>query len=259
MIAPRYRREITFAAIGALAGNAIVKLLHGQNGRAHDLALAATSLFLAPTLIRNCPWYGDVVTHFRTSKKEVWLTIDDGPDPHDTPENLEVLRRHQARATFFVIGRKVMKYPSLARAIVEAGHGLQNHTYSHPACCFWSASPRDAEKEIRLGSAAIHTVTRSQPSLFRAPAGLANPFVHNAAEKARLSIIGWSASGHDGIPHDPDLVLSRIMHRLRPGAIILLHEGPVAGIRPGTRTQTLDRLLVQLRLHGYRTVCPNIT
>lgn len=259
MISPRLRRQLTFAAIGALTGNAIVKLVRGNSGRAHDLALAATTLFLAPTLIRNCPWYGDVVTRFRTSKKEIWLTIDDGPDPHDTPEILEVLRRHQARATFFVIGRKVMKYPSLARAIIEAGHDLQNHTYSHPACCFWSASPRDAEKEICLGSAAIHTVTRTKPSLFRAPAGLANPFVHAAAEKAGLTVIGWSASGNDGIPHDPDIVLSHIMRRLRPGTIILLHEGPVAGMRPGTRAQTLDRLLSQLHLRGYRTVRPHLT
>lgn len=256
MITPHLRRQLTFAAMGALAGSALARIMRGNPGRAHDLALASSTLFLAPTLIRNCPWYGDVITRFPTNNKEVWLTIDDGPDPQNTPEILDVLQRHQARATFFVIGRKVMKYPDLARSVVEAGHDLQNHTYSHSACSFWSASPKVAGREILLGSAAIQTVTRTHPSLFRAPAGLANPFVHDAAEKAGLSLIGWTASGNDGIPHDPDRVLSRVLRRLRPGAIILLHEGPLIGMTPGTRARTLDRLLSQLDSRGYRTVRP---
>lgn len=256
MISPHLRREMTYAAAGALAGAAAGKILRGDFGRAHDFALALSTLLLAPALIRNCPWYGDVITRFRTTKNEVWLTIDDGPDPHDTPEILDVLLRHRARATFFVIGRKVMKYPALARAMVEAGHDLQNHTYSHSACCFWTASPQGAAREIALGSAAIHTVTRTQPTLFRAPAGLANPFVHAAAEKAGLTVTGWSADGRDGISHNPDRVLSSILRRLRPGRIILLHEGPVAGMPPGTRARTLDRLLRDLQSRNYRTVRP---
>ncbi len=256
MISSRLRRQLTLAATGALAGAAAANILRGNPGRAHDLALAATTLFLAPTLIRNCPWYGDVVTRFRTTEKEVWLTIDDGPDPHDTPEILDVLRQHQARATFFVIGRKVMKYPALARAIVEAGHDLQNHTYSHAACCFWTASPIVAAREILLGSAAVKSVTRQNPTLFRAPAGLANAFVHAAAEQAGLTVTGWSAAGRDGISHDPDRVLSRIFRDLRPGAIILLHEGPIPGTPPGTRARTLNRLLTKLGSRGYRTVRP---
>jgi peptidoglycan/xylan/chitin deacetylase (PgdA/CDA1 family) len=256
MISPHLRRQVTCAAAGCLAGVAAGKILRGDYGRAHDFALALSTLLLAPALIRNCAWYGDVITRFRTAQNEVWLTIDDGPDPRDTPEILDVLQRHGARATFFVIGRKVMKYPALARAMVEAGHDLQNHTYSHSAGSFWAASPQIAAREIALGSAAIHTVTRTQPTLFRAPAGLANPFVHAAAEKAGLTVTGWSADGRDGIPHDPDRVLSGILHRLRPGCIVLLHEGPVAGMPPGTRAHTLDRLLQNLHSRNYRTVRP---
>ena len=77
------------------------------------------------------------------------------------------------------------------RAIVEAGHDLQNHTWSHPACSFWAAPPACARHEITAANNAIRQVAAPPPRYFRAPAGLTNPFVHSAAAQAGLRIAGW--------------------------------------------------------------------
>jgi hypothetical protein len=69
-------------------------------------------------------------------------------------------------------------------------------------------------------------------------------------------MLGWSANGFDGIPHDPERVVRRIMKGLRPGSVILIHENQLPGMRPGTRARTLDMLLSRLDEEGYRTVLP---
>lgn len=211
-----------------------------------------------PTLVRNAGWFGPVVTRFPTLRREVWLTIDDGPDPVETPAILDVLARHGAQATFFTIGEKVDRWPDLARAVVAAGHRVENHTFRHRAASYWAALPPHAGREIERGSAAIARAVGTAPTSFRAPAGLANPFVHAACERAGLRMIGWSASGNDGIAHDPERVVAKILRAVRPGAIILLHEGPLKGLAPGTRARTLEAVLLGLAAQGYRTVIPTL-
>ena len=250
------RRRLGFTLSGLCAAGAAVHALRGNPARAHRWGMLATATLLGPTLIPNCPWNGPVLRHLRTGEREVWLTIDDGPDPQDTPEILDVLARHDAHASFFAIGHKVWRYPAAARAVVAAGHELHNHTWSHPAGSFWAASPSCARHEISAASNAIRQVTAQDPRFFRAPAGLANPFVHAAAAKAGLRVVGWSTRGFDGVPHEPDVVVDRIVRRLHAGTIILLHEGPVSGLRPGTRARTLERLLGKLFALGYSTARP---
>lgn len=253
---PEQRRSVSLGLSAASVAGALASARRGDRRTAHLRGLLAAAAFLGPTLWPNCRWSGPVWQRLPTAEREVWITIDDGPDPHDTPEILDVLARHEACATFFAIGRKVWRYPEAARAIVAAGHDLQNHTWSHPACSFWAATPSCAGHEIRAANEAIAMVSPRKPRFFRAPAGLANPFVHAVAARSGLSLTGWSARGYDGVRHDPDTVLARIARHLRPGAIILLHEGPAPGLRPGTRARTLDRLLSHLSSLGYRTARP---
>lgn len=248
----RLRRQLTLAASGLLAGAALARAAGGSSLRAHQLGLAASAIFLVPTLLRNCSWYGPVTNHYHTEEKQVALTIDDGPDPQDTPEILDVLAHHQAQAVFFHIGQKVVRHPDLVRAVVEGGHSIQNHTWSHPRASFWATTPAGARRQIIRASQAIRQTSGQAPHLFRAPAGLANPFVHTAAEKAGLRLTGWSASGNDGLPHHPQRVIARILRDIRPGGIILLHEGPLAGLAPGTRARTLAGVLQGLDQRGYR-------
>jgi peptidoglycan/xylan/chitin deacetylase (PgdA/CDA1 family) len=241
------------ALTAGLAAGAIYRALRGHPSSAHRWAFAATASFLLPTLTPNSSWFGPVMRRLPTDQREIWLTIDDGPDPHDTPEILEVLNHHRARASFFVIGRKVWRYPTTARAIAAAGHDLQNHTWSHQAGSFWAISPARARREITAAQDVIQRTTGQKPRFFRAPAGLTNPFVHSAAARAGLHVVGWSTRGYDGVAHEPARVIERILANIRPGSIVLLHEGPVNRLKPGTRAKTLDHLLHHLNARGYRS------
>jgi len=254
---PKWRRNLTLGASCLLGAEALRRSMTTQD---FDVAiplgwLSAASL-LVPTLVRNCQWFGPVLSQFAAQGRQVWLTIDDGPDPQDTPEILDVLARHEVKATFFSIGKKITRWPFLTEAVSRAGHSVQCHTFTHSAKSFWAALPERAHREIQLGIAAVHSATRISPTQIRMPAGLGNLFVHSAAEKTGLEIIGWSAAGLDGIAHSPERVVERIFSALKPGCIILLHEGPLFGLRPGTRARTLETVLNGLKERGYETVIP---
>lgn len=253
---PKSRRALTCSVSGALGLAAAGEALAGRFGLAHDLAVTGAATFMIPSLIRNCGWFGPVITSFPTTDREIWLTIDDGPDPDETPGVLEVLSKHGAKALFFHIGKRVLERPDLALDVMNAGHLIGNHTHTHPAASFWAASPRRAASEISLCNEDLFSVTGKSPAFFRAPVGFANPFVHAAAENGGLRMVGWSATGFDGIFHQPERVVERIMRGLHPGGVVLIHEGRLPGTRPGTRARTLDTLLHRLVEKGYRTALP---
>lgn len=208
-------------------------------------------MLVLPALIRNCTWFGRVEKSFRAQAKDLLLTIDDGPDPRQTPQILDTLGKAQVRAVFFVIGKNVEAHPSLCRRMLDEGHSVQNHTFSHPSATFWSAGPRRAMEEIERCSMAIRDATGRMPLQFRAPVGMANPFVHLAAESCGLRMVGWSASGNDGIAHDPGRVVHRIRQSATPGGIVLVHESHLRGMRQGERACTLSDLLNTLKVDGY--------
>ncbi|MGC1480401.1 MAG: polysaccharide deacetylase family protein [Chthoniobacterales bacterium] len=205
------------------------------------------------TLRRNSGWFGPLTTEFGGAADEVWLTIDDGPEPRDTPGMLEVLARHEALATFFMIGRKVDRERELARRVAGAGHGIGNHTYSHPAGAFWTLPPGMMRREIVRGADAIEVATGVRPRLFRSPVGLTNPFVHPVLRSEGAQLVGWSASGFDGLGDRGEVVVSRILNAARPGGILVLHEGGGPG-----RVETLDLLLTRLKARGLRCVLPGM-
>ena len=109
---------------------------------------------------------------------------------------------------------------------------------------------------MQLCGDAIFETTGIRPVMFRAPVGLANPFVHTAAQRGGMKLLGWSASGWDGIAYDPDKVVSRILSDLSPGSIILLHDGKLKGMASGHRATTLENLLISLKLAGFETTLP---
>ncbi len=243
------KRQIVIAArIAAAAGACLFR------GKARAASWAAhDALWLYPTLRRNCGWHGPVATRFRTWDREVWLTIDDGPDERDTPGMLDLLARHGARATFFVIGDKVRAHPHLCRRILAEGHSLGNHTQSHPASYWWVLPRPFARWEIARGNASIRSATGSAPQWFRSPVGMNSTAAHPSAAREGLQVVGWSADGCDGCRAAPSRIVERIASRLKPGAIILLHESG----RSKHRVLTLSRLLDFLSEHGYRCVLPS--
>ena len=256
MLAPGTRRSLSYFSAGVLGCAALRELIQGTPANAHLLAIAASGSVLLPTLWKNSQWFGPVETSFKTDGKKIWITIDDGPDPAETPQILKVLEKHGVKATFFAIGDRIARWPDLARQIVRSGHGLENHTYHHHAASYWCAPPKTAEREILRCNDIIFETTGYRPTLFRAPVGLANPFVHSAAKRAGLTMIGWSSSGLDGIAHHPGTVISRILGKLSPGAIVLIHDGALKGMAPGIRGATLNELLTRIQALGYEAILP---
>ncbi len=195
-------------------------------------------------------WLGPVVTGFRTDEKEIWLTIDDGPDPQETERVLELLDRYQARATFFVIAKKASENPALIEQIIQKGHQVANHTVSHPESRFWCLSKRRLEAEINDASAIIAGITGQRPLLFRAPVGHKPRALHAVLAEAELPLIAWTARGFDGVLTDSGGIVERIRKNIKPGAIVLLHEGRA------TLPDTLVDLLQGFSSQGYRCVLP---
>jgi peptidoglycan/xylan/chitin deacetylase (PgdA/CDA1 family) len=208
-------------------------------------------LLVFPGVVRNCSVFGPVERDFPAKGSLLRLTIDDGPDPRQTPQILDLLALKKVHAEFFVIGKKAAAHPDLCRRMRDEGHSIQNHTFSHPSATFWAAGPRQAHREIQRCSKAILQTTGTSPTRFRAPVGMANPFVHLAARDLGLTLCGWSVSGHDGIPHDPSRVVQKITSALRPGAIVLLHESHLPGMSAGQRACTLEVLLASVEKNGF--------
>lgn len=183
--------------------------------------------------------------------RRVWLTIDDGPSP-DTRALLDLLDAHGAKATFFLVGERAASRPEDVREIARRGHGIGNHSASHPQAWFWALGPARMAREIAATQATLHALTGVRPHWFRAVVGMANPFVSAPLRAHGLARVAWSARGFDGVGAPPERTLARIEADLAPGAIVLLHEGGAA-----TRSvETLALLLARMRALGYRSVLP---
>jgi peptidoglycan-N-acetylglucosamine deacetylase len=191
--------------------------------------------------------------HFTTARREVWLTIDDGPDPEDTPRLLELLAEHGARATFFVIGENAARHPGLIRAIAAAGHEVAHHTHTHPLATFWCASPARVRRELDAGLEALR-LAGVRPTRFRPPVGIKNFWLARALRARGLTCVGWSARGLERRRGDVEAVAARATRGLAPGAILLLHEGP--RVPAAIRVHAIRRVLERLREQGYQCVVP---
>jgi peptidoglycan/xylan/chitin deacetylase (PgdA/CDA1 family) len=194
-----------------------------------------------------------VFTRFATGRAEIWLTIDDGPDADDTPRILDLLDRHQARATFFLIGERAARFPQLVAEILRRGHEVGHHTQTHPMGTFWCASPSRLGAELDdalsvLGQAGAH------PRWFRAPVGIKNLFLARALAERGLYCVGWNVRSLDSLSHDPVTVVDRVMRLVQPGSIVLMHEG--AALDPRVRVRALELLLDALAARRLACVLP---
>ncbi len=229
---------------------ALALLFAGELALGLLLAFATHLLLLYAVLRPSSQWLGPVITSFQTEKQEVWLTIDDGPDPEETPLLLDLLDRYQAKASFFVVGNQVKAHPDLVRQILERGHHIGNHTMNHLEGRFWCLFRRRVEEEICDCSVIIKEVTGVEAPLFRAPVGHKPWHLNTVLQKLKLPLIGWTARGFDGVSKNNDQIVRRIQKRIVPGAIILLHEGR------GTLPDVLDKILSGLSDEVYHCVLP---
>lgn len=173
----------------------------------------------------------------KTDQNVVALTFDDGPT-EITPEILNLLEKYNQKATFFCIGKQIEKYPETAKNIVEQGHVIANHTYSHTNKMGF-LSKKEVHKEIRSAQNIIHQTIGQIPNLFRPPFGVTNPNIARACKENRVEVIGWNVRSLDTVIASEDKILSRILDRLQKGSIILLHDNT------STKTlKVLERLLI---------------
>lgn len=213
-------------------------------------------LMLYATLVANCDWWGPVVREFETQQPEVWITIDDGPCPVHTPKILDTLDQFGARATFFVVGHKAENNPRLITEILTRGHDIANHTFSHRSASFWAAGARVVGAEIAQCAEVLRTRPEKPAKLFRAPAGLKNPFVHPELRRRELALIGWTVRGFDTLRHDPAKVAAAIAKKVKPGAIVVLHEAHRIDRDPDFNPRCVQETLAALADAGYRFVIP---
>jgi peptidoglycan/xylan/chitin deacetylase (PgdA/CDA1 family) len=188
-------------------------------------------------------------------RREIALTIDDGPDAEVTPKVLDLLDAASARATFFCIAERVAAHPALAREIVARGHSIQNHTAVHRHN-FSLLGPAGYAAEISRAQDMLAAVIDQRPTCFRAPAGFRNPFLAPVLHRLGLVFVSWTRRGFDTRERDPARVLARLTQGLAAGDILLLHDGNAARTADGKPVvlEVLPPLLRQISQAKLRAV-----
>ena len=183
------------------------------------------------------------------------LTLDDGPDPEVTPRVLELLARHGAPATFFCIGERAARHPALVRAIVAAGHRVENHSQRHRHD-FALLGPARCAAEVAAAQETLGALAGSAPRFFRAPAGIRSPFLDPALARRGLQLVSWTRRGYDTRSRDVAAVSARLARGLAAGDILLLHDGHAARTAAGVPVvlEALPRLLEAARAAGLRPI-----
>jgi len=190
------------------------------------------------------------------SLQAVALTFDDGPG-ESTPAVLEVLARHHAKATFFMVGEQVDAYPDYARAVAAAGHEIGNHTYHHANFCTPDAtpgeSPRDRlTREMDRARDAILNATGVEPTLARMPYACRSGWVERAVEKMGYTVVRWSVDGEDWARPGAAVLADYYLKHAEPGAVLLFHDG--GGKNRSQTVKALETLLTGLEKRGLRYV-----
>ena len=192
----------------------------------------------------------------KVQDKVVALTFDDGPSPIWTPKILDELKKAGIKATFFMVGNHVERYPEVARRVLAEGHEIGNHTYDHHVLLYYKMD--ELEKEIKAAETAIKNATGQTTRYFRPPKAWLTE-----AEKQKIKDMGyktvlWSLNSKDWVTFHDKQITSYILRHVQPGDIILFHDsGGAITTEGGDRSQTvktIPRLVRKLKERGYRFV-----
>lgn len=183
-------------------------------------------------------------------EKLVAMTFDDGPSPRTTIKILEILKEHDAKATFFVVGQNALKNQSLMQEIVKQGHEVGNHSFSHVQLT--RVSIGRVKNEIASTSKIIHESTGSAPVWFRPPYGSINKKIENVAEELGLKTILWTDDPRDWSRKATAVSIeNKVMGNLKSGSVVLLHDNHSATI------EALPVMLKKIKERGYKLVTVN--
>jgi len=183
--------------------------------------------------------------------RRIYLTFDDGPNERATPAILDALAEFRVPAAFFLVGDHVDRFPRLARRVVKGGHMVGNHTHNHVKLHF--AGRGRIRDQLEMAHRAIECAAGRTPRAFRAPHGYRSPFLKSVTVDMRYTVFGWTFGVFDTARPGVEEIRRRVRRRLRPGAIVLLHDGD--GYDPeGDRMQTaaaLPGIIRDAREGGY--------
>jgi len=210
-------------------------------------AAAASYQSMAPT----SQWYGKTFIGLARGTKQIALTYDDGPnDPH-TLKLLEILTKHNVKATFFMIGRYAQQRPDIAREVARAGHAIGNHTFTHPLLIF--KSDAEIRRELSGCRAALSDAVGQHTNLFRPPFGGRRPAVLRIARKLGMEPVMWNVTGYDWTAPPATVIERKVAKQIRGGDVILLHDGghKAMGANRSPTVAATDQLLTIYKCEGY--------
>ena len=200
------------------------------------------------------PPFGKNVVRLNTDQRIIALTYDDGPNPPYTDRLLDVLAKHDVKATFFLIGNRIEKHPETVNRIIAEGHQIGNHSYSHPLLGF--LPPFYVRREIERTDNLLQQFNVTGEIVFRAPVltrFLPVAWVLAKGNRAHISCNVWS---WDWTTQNPDKITETVLKKTNPGSIIVLHDGKAENKnanRSGTIEAT-DHIITALKGDGYRFV-----
>ena len=180
------------------------------------------------------------------TEKKIALTFDDGPSEF-TLEVLELLQKYNAKATFFCIGKNVEAHPEILQQIIIEGHFVGNHSYSHSKFFdFYNA--KKIIQEIQKTDALLEKYTSKKINFFRPPYGVTTPSIRRALKITHHQVIGWNIRSLDGGTNNQNLIFNRIIKRVSPGGIVLLHDTASHSVL------VLEQFLHFLKQNNYKVV-----
>jgi peptidoglycan/xylan/chitin deacetylase (PgdA/CDA1 family) len=244
---PFLKRVLTPAWIVGLTAFVCAGMLVWWDAR---LAAVPLALFVLLSLVMpflpRVGYFGPVISRGSSGRRAVAVTFDDGPDPQTTPRLLPLLARHGVSATFFVTGKKADRHPALVRDTLDRGHAVGNHSYSHDYLLYFRNGHRLLD-DIQAAQQALEGIGVTCRA-FRPPAGIVPPRLHKLLQQTGLFLVNFSCRALDGGNRRVSGLAPRILRRVRPEDIILLHDIPPKN--PATVDDWLeevDRLLAGLR------------
>lgn len=179
-------------------------------------------IFLA-SMSMSWQFFVEVITHKKQANKPYFaITFDDGPNPTYTPIVLDILKKQNAKATFFLIGKEAEMYPELVKQIIGDGHAIGNHSYSHALNSGFFSKKNWLEELTRTNS--ILKNSDYEVEFFRPPFGVTTPNLAKALKQNQLKVIGWNKRSFDTFFKNETYIVNRITKNLKAGDIILLHD-----------------------------------
>ncbi|MDZ8226970.1 polysaccharide deacetylase family protein [Nostoc sp. ChiVER01] len=221
-----------------------------------DRAMGASAQSPTPATVQinevPKPFEGTIIyqAKLKANEKVIALTFDDGPSPKNTAQILEILKKNNIKATFFMVGQMVKYFPQVAKQVAADGHVIGNHTWHH---WYFQMDGATASSEIDRTADIIYKTTGEKTTLFRPPGGFLNNGLAQYAKNEKYAVMMWSEQSGDAERRSPQvpMLVKNVLKQAKPGAIVLLHDG---GGNRSKSVKALPEMIAGLKSQGYRFV-----